>query len=87
MKKKKAYSKYAVGDVCSRFIDRNGNICDEKINTRTVGIDLEELKKKERSILVAGGERKLNSLHVALSSKIANTLVTDQFTAKLLLGR
>lgn len=58
-----------------------------KINSRTVGIDLEELKKKERSILVAGGERKLNSLHVALSSKIANTLVTDQFTAKLLLGR
>ncbi|ACA44342.1 sugar-binding transcriptional regulator [Clostridium botulinum] len=84
---KKRIQKYAVGDVCSRFIDRNGKICDEKINTRTVGIDLEELKKKERSILVAGGERKLNSLHVALSSKIANTLVTDQFTAKLLLGR
>ena len=75
----------AVGDVCSRFFNKNGEICDKKINSRIVGIELEELKKKERTILVAGGERKVDALHVALSSKIANTLVIDQFTAKLLL--
>ena len=75
----------AVGDVCSRFFNRNGEICDEKIDSRIVGIELEELRKKERTILVAGGERKIEALHAALSSKIANTLVTDQFTAKLLL--
>lgn len=76
---------HAVGDVCSRFFNENGEICDEKINSRIVGIELEELKKKERTILVAGGERKVDALHVALSSKIANTLVIDQFTAELLL--
>ena len=75
----------AVGDVCSRFFNRNGEICDEKIDSRIVGIELEDLRKKERTILVAGGERKIEALHAALSSKIANTLVTDQFTAKLLL--
>ncbi|MBW9157240.1 sugar-binding transcriptional regulator [Clostridium tagluense] len=75
----------AVGDVCSRFFNKKGEICDEKINSRIVGIELEELKKKERTILVAGGERKIEALHGALSSRIANTLVTDQFTAKLLL--
>lgn len=84
---KKRIQKHAVGDVCSRFFDKYGNICDEKINSRTVGIALDELRKKDISILVAGGERKLNSLHVALTSKIANTLVTDQFTAKLLLSK
>lgn len=77
----------AVGDVCSRFFNKNGEICDEKINSRIVGIELEELRKKERTILVAGGERKIEALHAALSSKIANTLVIDQFTAKLLLDK
>lgn len=75
----------AVGDVCSRFFNKNGEICDEKINSRTVGIGLEQLKAKERTILVAGGERKIEALHSALSSKMANTLIIDQFTAKLLL--
>lgn len=82
---KKRIQKTAVGDICSRFFDANGKICDEKINARTVGIELEELIKKDQRILVAGGERKLDALHVALNAKIANILVTDQFTAKLLL--
>ena len=84
---KKRIQKCAVGDVCSRFFDKNGNICDEIINSRTVGIELEELKKKEQNILVAGGERKIEALHVALSSKIASILVTDQFTAEALLTK
>lgn len=77
----------AVGDVCSRFFNKNGEICDEKINNRTVGIDLEQLKAKERTILVAGGEKKIEALHSALSSKMANTLIIDQFTAELLLKK
>lgn len=84
---KKRIQKCAVGDVCSRFFDKNGNICDEIINSRTVGIELEELKKKEQNILVAGGERKIEALHVALSSKISSILVTDQFTAEALLTK
>lgn len=84
---KKRIQKCAVGDVCSRFFDKNGNICDEIINSRTVGVELEELKKKKQNILVAGGERKIEALHVALSSKIASTLVTDQFTAEALLAK
>jgi deoxyribonucleoside regulator len=84
---KKRIQQHAVGDVCSRFFDKNGKVCDEIINSRTVGIELEELKKKKQSILVAGGERKIEALHVALSSKIANTLVTDQFTAEILLAK
>ena len=83
----KSIQDHAVGDVCSRFFNKSGEICDEKINSRIVGIALEELKKKERTILVAGGERKIEALHVALNSKIANTLVIDQFTAKLLLAK
>ena len=71
---KQQLKKMAVGDVCSRFIDRNGQICDENINNRTVSIELEELRKKDRSILVAGGAKRqllfmqLLSLDMRMSS-------------------
>lgn len=74
-----------VGDICSRFFDAEGNICNEEINNRTVGIDLPELRKKEKAILVAGGDRKIEAIEAALKGKYANILVTDQFTAKALL--
>src|SRR5699024_10052800 len=74
----------AVGDLCSRFIDADGNICNEAVNNRTVGIELADLKNKEQSVLVAGGDHKVNSITAALNGEYANILVTDQFTAKKL---
>jgi deoxyribonucleoside regulator len=48
---------------------------------------LEELKKKEYAILVAGGDQKIDSIYGALQGKFANVLVTDQFTARFLLDK
>ncbi|MFM9282037.1 sugar-binding transcriptional regulator [Paenibacillus jiagnxiensis] len=73
------------GDICSRFFDKDGHICSEELNNRTVGIDLADLKKKEKSILVAGGQRKIDAIRAALVGGYANILVTDQFTAQALL--
>lgn len=73
------------GDICSRFFDAEGNICSQEINSRTVGIDLPDLRKKEKSILVAGGQRKVEAIRASLRGKYANILVTDQFTAQALL--
>lgn len=76
----------AVGDLCSRFIDVKGDICDETVNDRTVGIELKDLKVKEQSILVAGGNHKVEAICAALRGKYANVLVIDQFTAKKILA-
>src|SRR5699024_10126593 len=56
----------AAGDLCSRFIDKQGNICDQAVNDRTVGIELADLRKKEHSILVAGGDHKVEAICAAL---------------------
>ncbi|MED4582705.1 sugar-binding transcriptional regulator [Brevibacillus choshinensis] len=72
------------GDICSRFFDEKGNICSEEINNRTVGIDLPELRKKEKAILVAGGQRKIEAIRAALAGGYANILITDQFSAQAL---
>lgn len=75
------------GDICSRYIDIDGNICSDELNQRTIGIELEELKKKEQSILIAGGVKKVDGIYGALRGKYTNVLITDQFTAKCLLER
>lgn len=80
------YSK-AVGDICSRFFDIQGNICNESLNERTLGINLEEFKKKEYSILVAGGAQKIEGIYGALKGEYANVLITDQYTAQFLLDK
>ena len=75
----------AVGDICSRFIDAQGNICDKELDERTVGIKLEDLKEKEKRVLVAGSKRKISAIKATLVGEIANILITDQYTAQELL--
>ena len=77
--------KNAVGDICSRFYDSNGEIADEDLDKRTVGIELSELRNKEYSILISGGSEKVRSIQAALKGRYANVLITDQFTAEALL--
>ncbi|MFC4599971.1 sugar-binding transcriptional regulator [Cohnella hongkongensis] len=77
----------AVGDICSRYYDVNGEICLPSLNERTVGIELADLRQKEHAILVAGGASKVNAIWGALRGKYGNTLVTDQITAKALLKK
>src|SRR5699024_4195610 len=72
----------AVGDICSRFINKAGEICNEELNDRTIGLDVHNLRNKETSILIAGGSRKFNSIVGALNGAYANVLITDQFTAR-----
>lgn len=85
-KDKEIIQKKAVGDICSRFYDAQGNICDKDLDERTVGIKIDELKEKETRILVAGSKRKLPAIRAALIGKFANILITDQFTAEELLN-
>lgn len=78
--------KHAVGDICSRFFDCDGNVANEEIDSRTIGIKLEELKEKERSILVAGGSHKFDAILAAVQSNLCNEIVVDSITAKQLLA-
>ncbi|WP_337020766.1 sugar-binding transcriptional regulator [Mammaliicoccus sciuri] len=82
---KERLKKSAVGDICSRFYNSKGEVADEAINNRTIGIELDALKGIEHSVLVAGGEHKIASIRGALEGKLSNILITDQYTAQALL--
>ncbi|MGM8212706.1 sugar-binding transcriptional regulator [Virgibacillus sp. W0430] len=87
--KEKEYSelieKGAVGDICSRYFDIQGNLVDLDLNDRTIGLQLESLKRKQHSIAMAIGQDKTRSVYGAIKGGYLNTLFIDESLARLLL--
>ena len=75
----------AVGDIALRFLRRDGSQVRHEINDRTIGLDLEQMKRIPRRIGVAGGQGKLDVIRGALLGGYVNVLITDDVTAMALL--
>lgn len=76
----------AVGDVCLRFFDAAGGPIVSDLDSRVIGLTLDQLRNVPRSIAVAGGVRKLDAIRGALAGGYLRCLVTDRRTAEALLG-
>jgi DNA-binding transcriptional regulator LsrR (DeoR family) len=74
----------AVGDICFCFYDANGHKVRSTLEGRVIGIDLESLRRVQRSVALCGGKRKFPAILGALRGKWTNTLITDQYTAQRL---
>jgi deoxyribonucleoside regulator len=79
------WSKVA-GDLGGRFFDSEGKVIDTRLERRTVGLDLEELKKIRRVVGVAAGEDKVLGIAAALKGRLLSDLVTSSNCAMKLLG-
>lgn len=75
----------AVGDVLGYFLDARGKLIDHPVNSRVIGIGLEDLRAIPNVILAAGGPHKVPIIQAVLSTGVINSLVTDEETASLLL--
>lgn len=80
-------AKGAVGDVVGRFITDDGQVADPELNSRTLGLSLDELRAARTSIAVIAGEAKHRVAHAVVASGLCTTLITDEATANDLLGR
>jgi len=79
-------SKGAVGDILSRFFDADGNVLDDEVHDRVIGISIEVLKDSKKTVIgVAGGASKVEAIRAALNQKYVNVIVTDEWTANELL--
>jgi DNA-binding transcriptional regulator LsrR (DeoR family) len=76
----------AVGDVLLRFFDAHGTPVDTPLNQRVISMRLDQLRQVDRSIGVAGGERKYRAILGAIRGGWVNVLVTDHLTARRLIG-
>ena len=76
----------AVGDVCLRFFDANGDLVDSPLNGRVLGISVDELRAVPRKVAIAGGPRKHQAIRAALEGGWIDVLITDVATAEYLVG-
>jgi DNA-binding transcriptional regulator LsrR (DeoR family) len=74
----------AVGDICLRFFDRQGERVLTPLDERVIGMRPEHLRKVARSVGIAGGRRKHHAIRGALCSGWINVLITDRWTAEAL---
>ncbi|HEX7981279.1 MAG TPA: sugar-binding transcriptional regulator [Gemmatimonadaceae bacterium] len=76
----------AVGDICLRFFDAEGEPVDHPLGDRVIGIELHQLRGCRRSVGIAGGTRKLAAIRGALLGRWVNVLITDARVAEGLLA-
>ena len=77
----------AVGDIGTRYFDINGKVVDNAYNIRTIGLELDEIKKKKHRIGVAIGNDKADAIIGALNGGYMTALYTDEMTATRILKR
>jgi deoxyribonucleoside regulator len=77
----------AVGAICGRFFDGNGQECWNEQDDRTIGLTLDEFRKIKHQIAVGVGEGKVAGIFGALKGRLLNVLVKDEDTANRLLAR
>lgn len=75
----------ACADLCSHFIDENGNPCCPGLNERVIAIPLEKLKQIPTVVGVAGGKNKEKAILATLKGNYLDVLITDEKTAEELL--
>ena len=80
-------SRGALGDICFRFFDKNGNKVDTEFDNRIVGIDLEDFKKVKIKVCVSGGLSKLEAIEAAVKNKLVDILITDNMVSESLLNK
>lgn len=77
----------AVGDVCAIHFDLEGNVLENLISARVVGVSDADLRKIPLRLGVAGGAIKAQAILGALRSGLLNVLVTDDLAAREVLER
>jgi DNA-binding transcriptional regulator LsrR (DeoR family) len=81
------HAKGIVGDICAIHFDGDGEISDDPINRRVVGISPDHLKKIPLRVAVAGGEPKAVPIYAACRTGLINVLITDEVAAQGALQR
>ncbi len=76
----------AVGAICGRFFDQDGNSCWPQLNDRTIGLSLGQIRKIKHKVMVSANTAKLEAVKAAIRGGFVDVLIVDYETAELLLA-
>lgn len=74
----------AVGSICGRFYNADGQVVHSDIDARTLSLPLDALAMVTHCIAVAMGAEKVPAIRAAMRGRMINALGTDAETAALL---
>jgi len=75
----------AVGDICGRYIDSQGNECHTSLDDRIIAMSLEDLKNIPAVIGIAAGKEKKDIISGVLCGGYIDVLITDENAARAVL--
>lgn len=75
----------AVASVCTSYIDSQGRLVETDLDKRSIGQTLKDLKKC-KTIALAIGNSKVESIRAALSGGYIDVFITDLETARSIIG-
>ena len=75
----------AVGEICGRFFDRNGQECATDYRHRVIGIDLDVLRRGPEVIAVTNGPSRREAVLAAIRGGVITSLIIDDAGAAALL--
>jgi len=77
--------KGAVGDICGRYFDCNGNLIEAEFYDLMLSISLDQIRKIKRVIAVAGGIEKSKAVIAAMHTRLFSVLFIDEMLAENIL--
>lgn len=77
----------AVGDLLGRWLDRDGIEVNHPLNRRAISLDLEDLRRIKKVVLVSGGPYKAEIIRAVLLRNVVHELVIDESAAQQLLDQ
>ncbi|MCI0475106.1 MAG: sugar-binding transcriptional regulator [Anaerolineales bacterium] len=75
----------AVGEICGRFYDRNGQECKSDFRSRVVSIGIKELRQIKEVVGVTNGRERAPAITAALRGGILKSLIIDEEGAHAIL--
>lgn len=75
----------ATGDVLGQFLRQDGSPVSEELDSRAIGLPLDQVPQIPEKIMAAAGPHKAAIIRAACQRQLVDTLVTDDLTAALLL--
>jgi DNA-binding transcriptional regulator LsrR (DeoR family) len=76
----------AVGEVCGRFFDKNGEECDTDWRDQVMSAEIAQLRKIPQTIGVVSGNDRSTAIAAAIRGKLVTGLVIDESGAAALLA-
>jgi DNA-binding transcriptional regulator LsrR (DeoR family) len=74
------------GDIMCNFIDRDGELIDHPLNSRTMSVGIEAVKSARHIVLASGGKQRAGAILAVIRAIGCNTLITDEHAARSILA-